>query len=143
MTLRVRHAGNALVDFFHYVALFITGATIAWSAIHFYIEMMASGNAELKDILLLFIYIELGAMIGIYFQTKRLPVNFLIYIAITALTRLLTVDTKTMDSDRIVYICAGITLLGLASLAITYARKIRDASTALHTANTSDHNNHD
>ena len=33
-------------------------------------------------------------MVGIYFKTRRLPVRFLIYIAITALTRMLTVDIK-------------------------------------------------
>lgn len=124
MTARIRGAGNTLVNFFHYVALFVTGATIVWSAVHFYIGIMVSGTAELKDILLLFIYLELGAMIGIYFQTRKLPVNFLVYIAITALTRVLTVDTKTMDSERIIYICAGILLLGAASLAISYARKL-------------------
>ena len=31
---------------------------------------------------LLFIYLELGAMMGIYFKTERLPVLFLLYIAI-------------------------------------------------------------
>ena len=124
MTARVRTAGNKLVVFFHYAALFVTGATIVWSAVHFYVGMMASGTAELKDILLLFIYLELGAMIGIYFQTRKLPVNFLVYIAITALTRVLTVDTKTMESERILYICAGILLLGLASLAISYGKKM-------------------
>ncbi len=36
----------------------------------------------------LFIYLELGAMVGIYFKTNHMPVRFLIYIAITALTRL-------------------------------------------------------
>ncbi len=124
MTVRVRGAGNNLVVFFHYVALFVTGATIVWSAVNFYIGMMASGTAELKDILLLFIYLELGAMVGIYFQTRKLPVNFLVYIAITALTRVLTVDTKTMESERILYICAGILLLGFASLAISYSKKL-------------------
>ncbi|MBN4069215.1 phosphate-starvation-inducible PsiE family protein [Beggiatoa alba] len=128
MTTRIRKTGTTLVNLFHYIALFVTGATIVWSAVHFYIGMIASGSARLEDILLLFIYLELGAMIGIYFQTKKLPVNFLVYIAITALTRVLTVDTKTMDSERIIYICAGILLLGLASLAISYSKKLNDAS---------------
>ena len=44
------------------------------------------GVASAEDILLLFIYLELGAMVGIYFRTNRLPVRFLIYVAITALT---------------------------------------------------------
>jgi hypothetical protein len=38
---------------------------------------------------LLFIYLEIGAMVGIYFKTTRLPVRYLLYIAITALARVL------------------------------------------------------
>jgi protein PsiE len=34
-------------------------------------------------------YLEIGAMVGIYFKTTRLPVRYLIYIAITALGRVL------------------------------------------------------
>jgi hypothetical protein len=47
------------------------------------------GHIKIDDILLLFIYLELGAMVGIYFKTNHMPVRFLIYVAITALTRLL------------------------------------------------------
>ena len=45
--------------------------------------MVSRGRAELSDILLLFIYIELGAMVGIYFKTTRMPVRY------TALARVL------------------------------------------------------
>ena len=38
---------------------------------------------------LLFIYLEFGAMVGIYFKTTRRPVRYLIYIAMTALGRVL------------------------------------------------------
>jgi len=55
------------VDVFHYWVLFVIGATVVWSAIYEYLHMMDKGYAELKDILLLFIYLELGAIIGVYF----------------------------------------------------------------------------
>ena len=48
MAACVRQTGNALVKLFHYIALFVTGATIVWSAVHFYIRMMASGSQGLK-----------------------------------------------------------------------------------------------
>jgi protein PsiE len=51
--------------------------------------MFSKGRAELSDIILLFIYLEIGAMVGIYFKTTRLPVCYLIYIAMTALGRVL------------------------------------------------------
>lgn len=73
-TEKIQKMGNILVDVFHYLALFIIGATVVWSAAYEYLQMMGKGHAALKDILLLFIYLELGAMIGIYFKTHRLPV---------------------------------------------------------------------
>jgi phosphate starvation-inducible membrane PsiE len=91
--------GNALVDSFHYFALFIIGGTVVWSAAYEYLQMMDKGHAALKDILLLFIYLELGAMIGIYFKTKRLPVQFLVFIAITALSRHLVVDVQQVSDN--------------------------------------------
>ena len=79
--------GNHLVMGFQYMALFAIGATIVWSAFHAYLGMMAKGVATVDDILLLFIFLELGAMVGIYFKTNRLPVQFLLYVAITVMTR--------------------------------------------------------
>ncbi len=81
--------GALLVDAFHLLALFAIGVTTVWSAVTAFVGMAREGHAGLGDILLLFIYLEIGAMVGIYFKTARLPVRYLIYIAITALSRVL------------------------------------------------------
>lgn len=61
--------GNLAVEAFHYVALFIIGCMIAWSAVHTIIDILTVKQyASIDDILLLFIYLELGAMVGIYFK---------------------------------------------------------------------------
>jgi phosphate starvation-inducible membrane PsiE len=79
--------GNYLVDGFQLLALFVIGATIVWSAADAYLGLVGKSSASVEDILLLFIFLELGAMVGIYFKTNRLPVQFLLYVAITVLTR--------------------------------------------------------
>jgi len=112
--------GDYLVDGFHLLGLFVIGATVVWSAVFKYIALMQSGHAALDDILLLFIYLEMGAMVGIYFKTHRLPVTFLIYIAITALTRFLAVDVKELEMDAVVMITAAILILTLAVLALQF-----------------------
>ncbi len=94
--------------------VFTLGGTIAWSAIYTYLGMVEQGHAEIKDILLLFIYLELGAMVGVHFKTRRLPVEFLLYIAITALTRLLAINLKAMADERIMVISGAIVVITIA-----------------------------
>src|SRR4051795_4555429 len=116
--------GALLVDAFHYLALFAIGSAVVWSAVHAFAGMVANGRASVEDILLLFIYLELGAMVGIYFKTKHMPVRFLIYVAITALTRMMIADVQEhhLRPDMgILLIAGGILLLALAILVIRYA----------------------
>jgi len=114
--------GELLVDVFHNFALFAIGATIVWSAVHAFIGMAATGHATIEDILLLFIYLELGAMVGIYFKTNHMPVRFLIYVGITALTRHIVGDIAAHQKLDwgIVTVPVAILLLALANLVVRY-----------------------
>jgi phosphate starvation-inducible membrane PsiE len=114
--------GSLLVDGFHYLALFVIGGAIVWSAVYAFLGMTGKGHATIEDILLLFIYLELGAMVGIYFKTNHMPVRFLIYVGITALTRLLVGDIAAHHKLDwgIVVVPAAILLLALANLVVRY-----------------------
>ena len=116
--------GNLAVESFHYIALFIIGCMVIWSAGHTVFEILTVKKfATIDDILLLFIYLELGAMVGIYFKTNHMPVRFLIYIAITALTRLLIADIQHTHkaSMDLVIITGSILILAFAILVVRYA----------------------
>ena len=114
--------GSLLVDAFHYLALFAIGGAIVWSAVYAFMGMAGKGRAGIDDILLLFIYLELGAMVGIYFKTNHMPVRFLIYVAMTALTRLLIGDVSSHQprEHEILIISGAILLLAFATLVIRY-----------------------
>jgi phosphate starvation-inducible membrane PsiE len=114
--------GSLLVDAFHYLALFAIGGAIVWSAVHAFMRMGAAGLASISDILLLFIYLELGAMVGIYFKTNHMPVRFLIYVGITGLTRLLVGDIAIHHKLDwgLVMVSGSILLLALANLVVRY-----------------------
>ena len=116
--------GNWAVESFHYLALFIIGCMVIWSAGHTVIDIFTIKQyATIDDILLLFIYLELGAMVGIYFKTNHMPVRFLIYIAITALTRLLMSDIQhdhKADLDLVI-ITGSILILAAAILVVRFA----------------------
>ncbi len=110
--------GNALVDGFHYLALFAIGGSIVWSAVFAFFGMVTKGHASIEDILLLFIYLEFGAMVGIYFKTSHMPVRFLLYVGVTALIRMLVV---IHELDRgILFISGAILLLAIATLVFRY-----------------------
>ncbi len=123
--------GSGLVRVFHVLALFAIGATIVWAAVFSFLEMVEQGRATVEDILLLFIYLELGAMVGIYFSTNHMPVRFLIYVALTALTRLLIgmVNLEHVDLASALHtahlgllvVTTGILLLAVAVLLLRYA----------------------
>ena len=125
---KANSVGNFLVRSFHYLALFAIGSAIVWSAFFAFLEMAQKSAASIEDILLLFIYLELGAVVGIYFKTNHMPVRFLIYVAITALTRMLLEylnNWHSTKSDTIHYdiliICGGIVLLALSIIVLRYS----------------------
>lgn len=123
--------GMILVRGFHVLALFAIGATIVWAAFFAFFDMVEHGRATVEDILLLFIYLELGAMVGIYFTTNHMPVRFLIYVALTALTRLFIgmINFEHIDLESaihtphwgLVVVTGGILLLSVAVLVLRYA----------------------
>ena len=114
--------GNTLVYWFHLLALFAIGASIVWSALFAFMVMVEQGHAKVEDILLLFIYLELGAMIGIYFKTNHMPVRFLIYVAMTALTRMLIgfINIEHQPGEGILIITGAILLLAVTVLLLRY-----------------------
>jgi len=114
--------GTFLVDGFHLLALFAIGGTTVWSAAATFAGMVAQGRARLEDILLLFIYMEIGAMVGIYFKTTHLPVRYLIYIAITALGRVLIeiVGAEHRTGTDILIVAGAILLLSFAVLVLRF-----------------------
>ena len=115
--------GNLFVSLFHRIALFGIGAATVWSSAVAFIGMMSKGSASIEDLLLLFIYLEIGAMVGIYFKTNHMPVRFLIYVAITAVTRLIIdlVNTKHEADLPILYMGLTILILAIANAVVRYA----------------------
>ena len=120
--------GTLLVDGFHYLALFAIGATTVWSSVAAFFSMLGKGRAELSDILLLFIYLEIGAMVGVYFKTSELPVRYLIYIAITALGRVLIeiVGAEHRTGNDLLIVAGAILVLSFALLVLRFASRKDD-----------------
>lgn len=79
---------------------------------------------DLSDLFLLFIYAEVLGMVGIFYRDKRIPVTLPIIIAITALTRMIVIQSKGFDGINIIYEASGILLLALSAYIMTMKDKI-------------------
>lgn len=84
------------------------------------VTVFEHGRVTLADLLLMFIYLEVLAMITHYFDSGQLPVRFPLYIGIVALARYLILDMKELDDWRIVSITGAILILAIAVLVIRF-----------------------
>jgi protein PsiE len=83
-------------------------------------SMLEARTVTLADLLLLFIYLEVLAMVAMYLDSGKLPVRMPLYIAIVALARYMILDMKSMDTLRVLGVAGAVLLFALAIVAIRY-----------------------
>ena len=76
---------------------------------------------EIADILLLFLYTEVISMVGSFYRSQEIPVLYPIFIAITALSRLVVLQSKEMAPETILFEASAILILGLAAVALRFS----------------------
>jgi protein PsiE len=76
------------------------------------------GAIELADILLLFLYTEVIAMVVVSYTGQGSVFVYPIFIAITALARLIVLQGKDMDPQNILFEAGAIVLLAVAAMMI-------------------------
>ncbi len=80
------------------------------------------GSIVLADILLMFLYTEVIAMIAVFYTGKKSSFVFPIFIAITAIARLIVLQGKDMQAENVVYEAGAILLLAFAALVMARIR---------------------
>jgi len=83
-------------------------------------QMLLARQVQLQDILLLFIFLEILTMVGLYFKSGKLPLRYPIYIAMVAIARYIIIGMKQLDGWTILAFAAAILVLALAVVAIRY-----------------------
>jgi protein PsiE len=94
--------------------LTIAVATIGAALIEI-VRILSVLTVNLSDLFLLFIYAEVLGMVGVFYKENRIPVTLPLIIAITALTRMIVIQTKGLDSVNIIFEASGILLLAIAA----------------------------
>ena len=89
-------------------------------------EMYKVGRVTLADLLLMFIYIEVIGMIGVFWESKTIIITYPLLIAITALARLIILQDKDSASINLIYQGSAVLLLALAVffLKLRYSKKL-------------------
>ena len=85
------------------------------------VKLMIDNRAvTLADLLLLFIYLEVLAMVAIYLKSGKLPIRIPLYIAIVALARYMILDMKDMDTWRMLTVAGAALIMAITILVIRY-----------------------
>lgn len=79
-----------------------------------------NGTIQIADILLLFLYTEVISMVGTFYRSQAIPVLYPLFIAITALSRLIVLQSKDMAPETILFEAGAILILGLAAVALRF-----------------------
>ena len=97
------------------VLLAIIGIATCIAAAQYLFSMFLAREITLADLFLLFIYAEIIGMVGVFYSTNRIPVTLPIIIAITALCRLIIMQSKDMDALMLVGEAAAILILSISA----------------------------
>ena len=117
---RLRKFFGGGLSIVEYIGLLVIACSTTIALYDEIMGMVALRRVQLSDLLMMFLYLEVLAMIGQYFKFGQLPVRFPLYIAMVALARYMILDIKEMTEWRMLAVAAAIFLLTLAVLAIRY-----------------------
>lgn len=95
----------------------VVGMTLVASAAEVEV-VITTRTVNLGDILLMFLYAEVLAMVSVFYTGRGLPIVFPIFIAITALARLIVLQGKEMDPANILIEAGAILLLAVAAVVL-------------------------
>jgi len=84
------------------------------------VGMVGALRVTLADLLMLFLYMEVLAMVGLHYSSGKMPVRFPLYIAMVALARYLILDVKEMTDWRMLAVAGAILMLTLAVFLIRF-----------------------
>lgn len=114
----IQEFNQKLLSLVEHVGLLVIAVATVIAMANEIVTMVSVAQVTMADLLLLFLYLEVLAMVGAYYRSGKLPVRFPLYISMVALARYLVLDFKGMDEWRMLAITASILLLTLAVLVV-------------------------
>jgi protein PsiE len=120
----VRTLSSRVVQVSENAILLVIGLATLFAAAVEVKRLFDTGTVNLSDLFLLFIYAEVLGMVGAFYKSHRIPVTLPIIIAMTALCRMIILQSKDIDPVNIIYEAGGILILSAAALLMSYKDKM-------------------
>ena len=76
--------------------------------------MYLNQSVTLADLLLMFLYLEVMAMVRVFWEQQSISISLPLLIAITALSRFIILQGKSMDPSALLYEAGAILLIAAA-----------------------------
>lgn len=124
MSEQVRNLSIRLVRFSENAILLVIGLATLYAAGLEILRLFETRRVELGDLFLLFIYAEVIGMVGAFYKSHRIPVTLPIIIAMTALCRMIILQSKDIDPINILFEAGGILILAVAALVMSMKDKM-------------------
>ena len=99
--------------------LIILGATVIAFGIEIY-QMIEVRKVTLADLLLLFLYLEVLAMVRVFWESQSIQITLPLFIAITALARFIILQGKSINPEVLLYEAGAIVLIAIAILVLRF-----------------------
>jgi protein PsiE len=97
----------------------ILAATVIAFGIEVY-QMIEIQKVTLADLLLLFLYLEVLAMVRVFWESQSIQITLPLFIAITALARFIILQGKSINPEVLLYEAGAIVLIALAILILRF-----------------------
>ncbi|MFM7624903.1 MAG: phosphate-starvation-inducible PsiE family protein [Gammaproteobacteria bacterium] len=124
MSEQVRQLSIRLVRFSENAILLVIGFATLYAAGLEVMRLFETRRVDLADLFLLFIYAEVICMVGAFYKSHRIPVTLPIIIAMTALCRMIILQSKDIDPINILFEAGGILILAAAALVMSWKDKL-------------------
>ena len=83
-------------------------------------QMISIQTVTLADLLLLFLYLEVLAMVRVFWESQSIQITLPLFIAITALSRFIILQGKSINPEVLLYEAGAIVLIAIAILVLRF-----------------------
>ena len=114
---------NKVIYFTEKGLLLLVAIATVFAALQEILEILNNKRVSLADLLLLFIYTEVLAMVGAFYRSSKIPILLPLFIAMTALSRLIILKGNGSEPTNLLFEAGAILLIAIACLVIRFRPK--------------------